>query len=384
MLVESARAYGRGLLQGIAHYVRDHAPWSMDYQERELNDPPPSWLARWQGDGIIARVETPAMAQAIKRLRVPAVDLIYCLPGLDMPSVRTDEPAVIRMVMEYWQQRGFRQVAYCGFDGLYYSELRKKLYQQAAAKAGMTCHLYHAPHRLAHALTRRMEQEGMAQAAHLGRWLRSLPKPIALLACNDVRAQQVLSVCRSEGISVPDEIAVLGIDNDEVLCDLCDPPLSSVLLNARQIGYEAARLLEGMMRHRKPPAKPIYLGPVKIITRRSTDVLAIDDPQVAAILRLIRERACEGLKVEELIRSVPVSRTLLERRFTRHVGRSLKQEILRVQIERAKTLLHETDFSISAVAEQCGFKYVEYFNGLFHERVGQTPRRYRQQRQAGA
>jgi LacI family transcriptional regulator len=377
LLIESSRAYGRGLLLGVARYVREHVPWAVFLQERSLGDVSPGWLKDWKGDGIIARVENHPMAQAILELGVPAVDLRYLLPNLEMPSVRTDDEATARLASEHLLERGFRHFAFCGFDGADYSDIRRDNFARRIAEAGFRCHVFVDPQKPSRASTLEYEEHGLKYGDLVARWIKELPKPVGLMACNDIRGQQVLNACRASGVAVPDEVAVIGVDNDEVLCELSDPPLTSVVPSTERIGYEAAALLDRMMAGRKPPRRPIFMQPLGIVTRRSTEVLAIEDRHIAAAARFIREHACEGIDVGDVLRAVPLSRSTLERRFGKALGRSPKDEILRVRLTRAKQLLAETDFPLAVVAEKVGFEHTEYLSVIFKKKIGLTPGRFR-------
>jgi LacI family transcriptional regulator len=377
LLIESSRAYGRGLLQGIARYVREHGPWSIFHQERRASDPPPAWLKGWRGAGVIARIEDHQLAAAIRRLGVPVVDVRGLLLDPGLPLVETDDEAVVRLAAEHLRERGFRQFAFCGFPGANYSDTRSELFSRLMAEAGCDCHVYVPPVRLKSTASFEQEQHGLIYEVDVARWIAALPKPIGLLACNDIRGQQVLNVCRQIGVAVPDEVAVLGVDNDEVLCDLADPPLSSVIPNTGRIGYEAAALLDKMMAGQPAPQEAVFVPPRGIATRRSTEVLAIEDRHIAAAVRYIREHACEGIGVPDLLAAVPLSRSVLERRFAALVGRAPKAEILQVQLHRARELLAGTDFPLNVIAEKAGFKHPEYFHAIFKKKTGTTPGRYR-------
>jgi LacI family transcriptional regulator len=379
LLIESSRVYGRGLLLGVAKYVREHGRWSIFLQERSLGDFSPKWLEDWEGDGIIARVENENMANAIHRLGLPAVDLRNLLPNLRMPSVHTDDAVTANLAAEHLLERGFRHFAFCGFDGADYSDIRRDVFAERVAQAGFRCHVFTDPQRPLHATTLEYEEHGLKYEDLVAEWLKQLPKPIGLMACNDIRGQQVLNACRAIGVAVPDEIAVIGVDNDEVLCELSDPPLSSVIPNTERIAYEAAALLDRMMAGKKPPRQNIYVEPVGIVTRRSTDVLAVEDRHIATAVRFIREHACEGIDVSDVLQAVPLSRSTLERRFSKTLGRSPKDEILRVRLNRAKQLLSETDHCLALVAEKVGFEHTEYLSVIFKKRVGLTPGQYRNQ-----
>ena len=382
LLIESSRAYGRGLLVGIARYVREHGPWAIFLQERSLGDLSPGWLRRWEGDGVIARVENRPMAQAIRRLGLPAVDLRFLLPDLDLPSVRTDDGAIARLASEHLLERGFRHFAFCGFNGADYSDIRRDKFRQRITQAGYSCQVFEDPQSPRLAGTLEYEEHGLKYEDRVARWLKDLPKPAGLMACNDIRGQQVLNACRAVGVTVPDELAVLGVDNDDVLCELSDPPLSSIVPNSERIGYEAALLLDRMIRGQKAPAQPVFVEPAGVVTRRSTEVLAIDDRHIASAVRFIREHACEGIDVSDVLGAVPLSRSALERRFSGTLGRSPKEEILRVRLSRARQLLAETKFSMALIAEKIGLEHPEYFNVIFKKKVGLTPGQFRTQSRA--
>jgi LacI family transcriptional regulator len=213
----------------------------------------------------------------------------------------------------------------------------------------------------------------------LVRWLRSLPKPIGLMASNDLRAHQILMLCGDNHLAVPDEVAVIGVDNDEVICGLTQPPLSSVEQDPEEVGYQAAGVLDGLMRGGPAPASSFIVGPKGVVARQSTDFVAVGDADVAAALRFIREHACDGISVDAILAQVPVSRRTLERRFAALLDRSPRDEILRVQLRHVKQLLTVTDYPLSKIAEMSGFHYVESMCSLFKSVTGQTPGQYRRE-----
>ncbi|HEY7326918.1 MAG TPA: DNA-binding transcriptional regulator [Gemmataceae bacterium] len=377
VLVESTRAYGRGLLAGIASYVRQHESWTIYWQERALRDPPPRWLRGWDGHGVIARIATHELARALRALELPIVDLYGWLPNGDWPCVRTDNERVARLAADHLLERGFRHIAYCGFKGVNYSEERLPLFQQCISDAGLRCHVYQYTRFPPSADLAAREQQGVLYRNDLACWLAGLPKPVGILACNDICGQQVLSACRELDLLVPDQVAVLGVDNDDVLCNLSDPPLSSVDVNCTRIGFEAAAMLSRMLRGRAAPRRTVLVEPRGIVARRSTDVLAIEDAEIAEVVRMIRARACNGLTVAELLRSCSLSASSLERRFTRLLGRSPKAEIVRVRLQHVVELLAEPELSLSAIAAQSGFKHPEYLSAVFKKCFGMSPGQYR-------
>jgi LacI family transcriptional regulator len=207
--------------------------------------------------------------------------------------------------------------------------------------------------------------------------LKGLPKPLGVMACNDMRGQHVLEACARVRLRVPEEVAVIGVDDDALLCELCDPQLSSVVPNAEGVGYEAAALLDRLMAGKAPLKTPLLISPLGITTRQSTDILAVEDPHIATALRFIREHACLGATVGDVLAHVPLSRTMLERGFRKYLGRSPQQEIRAIQMKRVSQLLADTNLKLAEIAELAGFKHPEYLNVAFKRDTGQTPGKYR-------
>jgi len=384
LLIESSRAYGRSLLLGISKFVRQHRNWSVRSEEWRWTDGPPAWLKDWQGDGIIARVETREVASAIQALRIPAVDVRGSVDDSGLPLIDTDDEKVALLAVEHLLNRGFRQFAFCGFVGANYSDKRCRWFQAHLARAGFQCRVFQAPEALHDTQTIEYEKQGLFFENHVAEWLLNLPKPTGLLACNDIRGQQVTKLCRRSGLMVPEEVAVVGVDNDEVLCELSDPPLTSVVPDAAGIGYDAAVLLDGLMAGRPPPCNPIMVAPLGVITRGSSDVLALEDRQLVAGLRFLRENAFHRIDMSEVARAAGLSRRALERRFMIQIGRSPKAEVIRLRLERAKELLRETDWPLAEIAEKTGFTHGEYLHTVFTLKTGMTPGVFRKHGQPTA
>jgi len=378
LIVETSVVYGREILEGVTEYVRSHRPWSVFVEQRELGALPPRWLTRRSWDGILSRPTTPALARAFGQTGAPVVDLNDLYADLGLPRIRSDNPAIGRLAAAHLLERGFRAFGYCGFAGEAWAAERRDGFAAAVGAAGPAPAVYESPWR-----GRRVPAWDV-DADRIAAWLRRLPRPLGVMACNDLRGQHVLEACRRTGLAVPEQVAVVGVDNEELLCRLCDPPLSTVVPNARRIGYAAAGLLADLMAGGRPGAADTRVPPVGVVTRQSTDTLAIDDPDVAAAVRFIREHACEGIRVADVLRHVPVARSLLERRFRRAVGRSPHAEIRQAQVRRATELLADTDLPLRRVAELTGFPHAEYLSYLFKRTTGQSPREYRRaNRRAG-
>jgi len=369
LLVETSNAYARELLRGIKSYMREHRPWSIYLGEQGRGQAVPHWLQNWKGHGIIARIENESISKAILATKLPAVDVSFGLEHSPFPRVVTDSLETTRLAAEHLLERGLRNFGYCGDNRYHWSRIRSELFVSHIRRAGYHCAVFAGEMNSGAGARGQLELEAIAD------WLRKLPKPIGIMACYDVRGQQVIEACRALGIEVPDQVAVIGVHNDDLLCDLCDPPLSSVIPNARRAGYEAAGMLERMMQR-------LLIAPVGIAARQSTDVAAVNDPQLARAVRFIREHACEGITVEDVLRAVPMSRSVLERRFKQVLARTPLDQILRVKIERAKGLLTTTDLSLALIAERAGFEHVEYFSVVFKRVVGETPGSYRARNKA--
>ena len=369
LLIETSNAYARGLLGGVVAYMRENQGWSIHLAEHGRGDKPPPWLAGWKGDGIIARIENASIARALQNVGLPVVDVSAARLIPSLPWVETDDNAFARMAADHLLERGFKHFGYCGDDRFNWSKLRAEHFSRIVRDAGHDCSVFQAD--------KSKQADAQSQVEDIAEWVSRLPKPVGIMACYDLRGQQVLDACRRRGIAVPDEVAVIGVDNDELLCNLSDPPLTSIVPNAHRAGYEAASLLDQLMTGRKVHSLTNLIPPLGLVTRQSTDVLAIEDRHVVNAVRFIRERACDGINVSDVLKAVPQSRRLLETRFKKLIGRTLHEEILRVQLNRVRELLTSTDLSLEAIAERTGFVHSEYLSVVFKRETGTPPSRYR-------
>lgn len=374
LLVETSREYGRGILRGVIRYQHEHQPWSIYFKPQGLGEPPPSWLKSWRGDGILARINDTRMARALSNTSVPVVDLRNALPENAFPTVAISNRKVVRLAVDHFIDQGFRRFAFCGTPP---GENRNQddrcaLFQALVRQRGFDCHTYQYPS----APFRSWEEEQL----HLARWLKSLPTPIALMTCHDDRGQQAIDACLRAELAVPDEVAILGVDNDPFLCNLSTPQLSSIDVYPERIGYEAAALLHRLMNGGRAPRKPLLFDPRGLVVRRSTDVTAVGDPHVAEVCRRIRENASKPVSIEQLLAEVSVSRSSLFRRFRQHLGRSPKKELSRVRLDRAKALLSNSTISVEEIARQTFQTDSKHFISVFRSATGMTPTVYRRQR----
>jgi LacI family transcriptional regulator len=376
LLVETSRGFGRELLHGVARYARLHGPWSFHITPGDFEQALPK-MKQWGGTGIIARIPNARAARAILEANVPTIALGLSdeqqepgNPLAQLSELSSDAAEVARLAAEHLLERQFRHFAYVGLEDRAWSLRRELAFRERLLEAGHTPHAYRQP---ARPRDRVWEKEQPLMA----KWIESLPSPLGLFACNDDRGRQVLETCRMIGLHVPEEVAVLGVDNDDVFCELSDPPLSSVALNAETAGYRAAQLLDGMMQGKIRKPRRIMVEAVGVVTRRSTDVIAVKDSDVAAALQYIRREHGRNISVDQVADEVAMSRRSLEKRFRDTIGRTILDEIQLVRLDRAKRLLLETTYPISQIADISGFGSTGYFIQFFHKRVGKTPRKFR-------
>ena len=376
LLIETARSFGRDFLLGIAHYSRLHGHWSFHITPGDYKQVVPK-MKKWGGTGIIARIPDWRMADAILKANVPTIALGLTdeqlrpnSPLAKLSEISSDPVQVSRLAAEHLLSRQLTRFAYVGSEDRPWSSRREEAFEKVIVERGYEVHLYRQPKRV-------QDRVWESEQAYLVRWISQLPTPIGLFACDDDRGREVLEACSVAGLHVPEDVAVVGVDNDEVFCELSNPPLSSVSLNAKSAGYQAASLLDAMMSGRIRKPQRIIVEAVDVVTRRSTEIIAVEDADIAAALQFIRREQGRDISVDDVVETVAVSRRHLEKRFRETIGRTILEEIQLVRLERAKRLLLETTYSVSKVASLAGFGSVGYFVQFFHRRVGKTPLKYR-------
>jgi len=386
VVVDAAVPYDREIAKGVAQYAREVGDWRLYVEEEQCRRLPD--LACWQGHGIIASFDDEQVVRAVTAAGIPVVAVgggggvhdvaggapVVDVPFVDIPFVDTDNLRIAVLAAEHLLERG---LVHFGFYGLptasaaVWSTARAAAFRQRLAESGHGCST----------LTPRHDAtQWAALQAELAEWLRSLPKPVGVLACDDLRARHLLEACAASGLRVPHEVAVIGVDDDEFVCELSDPPLSSIAQAARGVGIEAARILDRLMGRRPghgrvPASVPprTVVPPLGIVARRSTDTLAVDDAVVAAVIRAIRDRGCQGLSIAELVRSSGLTRWVLEKRFRTAVGHSIHDDLLRTRLGEARRLVTSTDLPLKQVPPRAGFRSVAYMTTLFRRHLGTTP-----------
>lgn len=364
------------MLRGIAHHGRSHRPWQtfLDDEARSVSEP--SWLLSKHWDGIISRHTTPEIVRVCAEKKIPLVDVADCAVFPGVPKIRPDNLAIGHMGAEHFLEKGYREFAFAGFSNEEWSSTRRDGFAEAVALGGGTNRVFDVEY--PGQLTPDWDEE---QITLLAQWIADLPKPLGLMACNDMRALQVIAATQMLNMMVPEMVAVVGANNETIRCELSSPPLSSVATNAFQSGYRAADTLALILDGLAVPHLDVRIDPVGVISRHSTDALAIEDKNVVAALSYIRENACRGLTVTEVLHHAVATRSQLEKKFRRYLGRSPQAEIRRVQIAKIRQLLGETEFPLKKIAELTGFDHVEYMCYLFKRTMGVAPGAFRKKAQ---
>lgn len=366
--------YGRDVVSGIGKYCATFGKWEFYLEPSyEIAVATASEAIHvWKADGIIAHVGDQRLVPMLARADKPVVNTSSSLNVKSIPSVLIDNVAVGRVAAEYFLQRGHSTFAFCG-DGRSYSQHRREGFFQVLRQHG------HDSADLEKDCPRDVLSNWMLLRSHLRDWVLGLPKPIAIMACNDVVGRELILVCQQAGITVPEEVAVVGVDNEELFCSMLHPPLSSVDIPAERVGYEAAALLHRMIKGRRPPEQPILIPPIGVTVRQSSELPDIPDPRVAQALEFITGHAHEPISVKDVLQHVLVSRRSLERAFLGILNRSPGAEISRAHLELAKRLLLRTDLPIAEVAVRSGFTSASMLSTVWRRATGIAPQKYRRQ-----
>lgn len=354
---------------GISRYAGEHR-WHLGASFTSTGILPHGW----RGDGVLTTLnQNPHLLAFLRRLHVPVVDLLIQRPDVALPRVVGDNEAIGRIAAEHFLDRGFQSFAWYSDEFTNVERLRLKGFQDRLAPLGVSC----APLIWCQQRGARKSGEWRDQRIWIGRQLRALPKPLALLAFSDYDAATVLDACGTAGLQVPDEVAVLGVNNSELVCNCLPVPLSSVNHDMERIGYEGAALLDRLMDGAPAPAEPILIRPRGITLRQSTDILAVNQPQVRTALKFLRENFQRSIGTSEAAAATGVPRRALEKLFRQHLRRTVHEELLRVRVQHARELLLHSNHSSAEIAQACGFCHPQHFNNVFRQLEGHTPHRYR-------
>jgi LacI family transcriptional regulator len=363
IFVEASSSWGRRVVAGIIEYAKAHGPWHI-----ELHTGGPEEIfaldRTWRPDGIIGRVPNPAVARALRARKVPVVNCSgIIVPGADFPAVTGSYLGDARIAAEHFWARGFSHFAYVGHPDASYANILYEKFCQVLATRGHRC----AFHR------------SVDRPEDYVPWLRQLPKPVGVLCWGPAIGHRVLDACLKFRLTVPDDIAVMGCDFDDLQSDASYPEQTGIRTAAEQIGRTAAGVLDTLFHGRKPARMRQEIEPLGVIARLSTDTLAIRDARLAAVMRYIHDHAHEPITVEDILRREPMARRSLERKFRQTFGRSIVEQIRQIRINKLRLLLATTDEPITRLAEACGFASYKYMGLVFQEATGMSPRDFRRQ-----
>lgn len=376
LLIEEDREIGRSLLRGIAQYSRTHSPWifyrEVPFYERLSHAERIRRIKDWKADGIVMR-EQGRLDAPLLELGIPAIYSGHRSGSApNIPNILGDDQQIGTMAADYLIEKGFRYFGFCGFKNMWWSEDRGRFFSEHLQAKGFNTHVYPFPS--GHKSPSWAEEPDL-----MADWIKTLPKPCAIFACTDDRCRQLSEACKRAGIMVPEEIALLGVDNDELVCDFASPPLSSIMLNAEKTGYDAAAVLHRMMQGESVGEITIPILAPRVITRQSTDIVAIEDPVAASALNYIHEHYHKGITVIDIARAAGVSRRVLEIHFRKSMNRSVYEEVLRLRMNHACVLLTETNLSIAQIAEALNYDEIKYFSRGFRKIIGVSPLAFRKQ-----
>ena len=374
VIVETSNSYARSVLRGIHEYTRTRRGWTLYLTEHGRHEIDEFFAGNWKFDGVIARIETDRMARIITAMEVPTVDVSAARLIEGIPWVETDDEAITRLALAHLQDCGLQNFAYFGDPFYNWSIWRQQNFERILGRPDIIrSRIFNLPQRKEPRVRWWTLREAIRE------WLASLPKPVGIFACYDACGQQLLEICRYYDFKVPDDIAVIGVDNDELLCEMATPSMSSIIPNSFRTGAYAAELLDRMMQGEKLTGRKHSIEPLGVRKRVSTDVLTVDDPHIAKAIAFIRQNAHANIRVEDVLGIVPLSRRVLEARFRRALNRTPHQEILRMRTNAVRELLLETNMSLSEISEALGIEHPEYLSVFFKKETGLTPKEYRDQ-----
>lgn len=366
ILIETSTGYGRELIHGIARYSRIHGPWTF-FCECGSKDSLLPRLRGWNPDGIISR-DVPNIKQICSK-NIPII-ITNTSVITKYPHIVCDNESTGKMAADYFLRKGAKQFAYCGFSDVLWGRERRHSFKDTIKKSG---------YRVYELIQKRVDvrKNWEKQFKVLIDWVKSLPLPMAIVCSNDELAHHVIEASRTLGRHIPEEIAIMGADNDTVLCELTNPPLTSILFSHEQAGYDAAHLLHKMMNGGHNVNQAVTTRPLRIIERQSTEILQNADSDVARAYYFIKTNAKNGIQVHDVAEEAALSQRSLQIKFKQTFNHSVHEEIRIQQIEYVAKLLHETNFSMKKIASMAGFSTSEYMSQVFHKAKGVCLRDYR-------
>lgn len=379
ILLESSHEISRGMLRGILDYVRLYGPWALHLDAGGASDQKMPDLKAWRGSGIIARIPNAQAASDVVAARLPTVVIDplddYLVPSHPLSRccrVQCNSAAVADLAANYYLSHGFTHFAFVGEPSeMNWSQWRREAFVRRIGEAGFSCSVYPQP-------TPEERDEWEVERRRMARWLSRQPKPLAVFAANDARGRQALSACLAADLPVPYEVAVLGVNNDVLICETSVPPLSSVDVNKERAGYAAAELLDQLMRKTLKRQQCVTYDPHEVVARASTQRVQVQDRLVIKALEFIRINSGLNIRVSDVANHLGVTQRWMEKRFSLALGRVVMEEIQRVRMETIRALVSQTGQPFTQIASRCGFANANHLGSIFKGQFGMTMGDYRQ------
>ncbi|SOE21078.1 transcriptional regulator, AraC family [Spirosomataceae bacterium TFI 002] len=377
LLIDFAEEYSKALLKGIAQYSKENGHWifcRMPLFQRETigMDGILDFSKEWGANGIIGQLYNDPGIEKFLKAGIPVIAQDFKERFREIPNITGAHKEAGIMGAEYFLKKGFKNFAFYGFKDIVWSRERAEGFEERITKSGYKVYYFE------HAMSRSTEV-WYYKPSSLSQWLKSLPKPIALMACDDNQGQHITEACRHANIRIPEDVAVLGVDNDEMICEFSDPPLSSIGQDTEKGGYDAAKLLHHMMDNGISEFYDIVVKPTQVITRQSTDIYSTNDKNIATTLKYIHQNIDKKLLVDDIVKQVPLSRRTLEKRFLKMTGYPIYKYIFNLRVEKLSQKLLETDLSVFEIALELGFTDTKNIARQFKQIKGCTPIEYRNQ-----
>jgi len=375
LLLDFAEEYSKNLLKGIKAYAKESGKWlfcSMPLFHRETIGMSGilQWAKEWGANGIIGQLYNDPEIEQLLAAKIPVIAQDFKERFVNIPNITGGYHEAGEMAAEYFIKKGFTHFAFYGFKDIVWSRERAEGFEKRLARSNFKVHYFE------HAMPT-ADELWYYKPSSLSRWLKSLPKPIALMACDDNQGQHITEACRLSQIRIPEDIAVLGVDNDEMICELSDPPLSSIVLNAEMGGYQAAKVMERLIKNGEFTCEDIYVGPLQIVTRRSTDIYATNDQHIATSLKYIHHNIEKNLHVNDVLKQIPLSRRVLEKRFLECTGLPIYKYISTLRMEKFAEKVLQTDNAIYEIALDLGFEDSKNIARQFKQTYGCSPQEFR-------
>ena len=378
ILIERQRTYGRRLCEGIIHFARERTNWTLrivDFMNL------PQIAHNKDIDGFIARVMDDRAEEQLRATGKPVVDVFFERPRMGFAAADQNALLVGQMAAQHFIEHRFTNFAFCGYNGRSYSDRRRDAFMQCLEQNHFPCAVYRTPPSALKDFNNSVvlqERFGFASDHRaLRTWISKLPKPVGVFCSHDMRAYHLAEACRSQGLQIPEDVAILGADDDELVCNFSDPPLSSIDQNAFGIGYAAAKTLESMLQNPDVVPSPVLIDPIRLIERESTRIYTVSPPWLSDALIFIRRNISNNITASDVYAAVGKSHTLVDSAFRRTFGTSVQKTIIRTRLEEAKRLIRDTSLTLTEIAAKTGFSTAQYFCSSFSKTFGTSPSAYR-------